>query len=272
MTRPKNPRLYFSFRSPYSWIALRRLEAVLPDAAATVEYIPYWDADEQTSAALAERGAEVLYQQMTKAKHLYLIQDTKRIAARLGYQVRWPIDRDPWWELPHLGWLAARRAGVEREFYTAVTRARWEQGADVCDRDVLRGVCVEAGLDAEPLLAAPDDPDIRAEGVEALSRAYDEDIFGIPYFLNGRRRFWGLDRLGDFIDDLCQDGAKPSVPAPRAHGEPVQTVVDKSEPVLIGTVLTEPVQNQPEYTEPDQAEPALAGSAPYDFDTAGGCG
>lgn len=151
--------------------------------------------------------------------------------------MQWPIDREPWWELPHLGWLAARRIGVERRFYAAVARARWEHGLDVCERDVLHGVCREAGLDAEMLLAAPDDPEIRAQGVEALTRAYHEDIFGIPYFLNGRSRFWGLDRLDDFIADLRQNGAKHAVPASR-------------------TLI----------------EPALQVSAPYDTDTAGGCG
>ncbi|MBB6347759.1 DsbA family protein [Nonomuraea muscovyensis] len=196
----RRPRLYFSFRSPYSWLTVHRLRAAVPDAFDSLDWFPYWDPDKRTEDALAERQAEFHYVQMSRAKHLYLLMDTKRLAQRLGLAMAWPVDVDPWWELPHLAFLAARRQGLAAPFYDAVIRARWQRGENICTPEVVAAAAANAGLD--PLLAtgAPQDPDIRAEAVECLVTAYEDDVFGIPYLKWGRHRFWGYDRLDDFLD------------------------------------------------------------------------
>ncbi|WP_084729938.1 2-hydroxychromene-2-carboxylate isomerase [Streptacidiphilus neutrinimicus] len=238
--KPVKPRLYFSFRSPFSWMALRQLEERVPRAREVIDYVPYWDPDERTAKALEARGAGFHYTQMSKAKHLYILQDTKRLTQRFGYRMAWPIDIDPWWEVPHLGWLAARRLGREREMFSALTAARWERGENICDQDVLRRAAEEAGVDPRPVLEAVDDPEIREEGVAALAQAYDDDVFGIPYFKLGRHRFWGLDRLDDFLRAL-EDAALQARPQAAAEQQPTP-------------------------------QPVLDNVGAFDHDTAGGCG
>jgi 2-hydroxychromene-2-carboxylate isomerase len=210
----RRPRLYFSFRSPYSWLAVDRLARELPAIHDVVEFLPYWDPDPRTRAALAERDAGFHYTPMSRAKHLYLLGDTKRIAARRGLAMVWPIDRDPWWEVPHLAFLAAQRAGAAAEFYAAVAAARWARGEDVCDPPVLRGLADGIGLDGRALAAAPDDPQLRAAGVDCLVRAYRDDVFGIPYLRVGRQRFWGLDRVDDALAELRAAARDPRDPDP----------------------------------------------------------
>jgi 2-hydroxychromene-2-carboxylate isomerase len=196
MTR--SPRLYFSFRSPYSWMAVERIRREVPDLFDRIDAVPYWDPDPATAQAVRERGAELVYQTMTKAKHLYVLCDTKRAAAALGLPMAWPIDVDPWWELPHLTWLAARRAGVGERCYHALVGARWGEGRDICDTGTVREVLKEAGLDVA-LQDAPHHPDIRAEGAQCLVQAWQDDVFGVPYLMVGRQRFWGLDRVDLFL-------------------------------------------------------------------------
>jgi len=179
MTR--RPRLYFSFRSPYSWLALHRLRETVPDLFESFDCFPYWDPDETTMAGLTGLGGEFHYVQMSRAKHLYMLMDTKRVAQRQGLAMAWPVDIDSWWELPHLAWLHARRTGRAVEFYDAVTEARWGRGDDICRPEVVRAAAAKAGLDPEAALRAPQDPDIRAEAVDCLYQAYMDDIFGIPY-------------------------------------------------------------------------------------------
>jgi 2-hydroxychromene-2-carboxylate isomerase len=196
----RQPRLYFSFRSPYSWLTVRRLRAAVPDAMDSLQWFPYWDPDERTQTRLKERGGELHYAQMSRAKHFYLLMDTKRLAAEEGLPMAWPVDVDPWWELPHLGWLAARRAGLAAPFYDAVCAARWERGENICTVEVIAACAEQAGLDPAVATGAVDDPSVREEGVGALLQAYYDDIFGIPYLRLGRHRFWGLDRLDAFLE------------------------------------------------------------------------
>jgi 2-hydroxychromene-2-carboxylate isomerase len=205
------PRIYFSFRSPFSWMAVHRLQTEVPDVMRRLEFVPYWDPDATTGQALADAGAHLPYTQMSRAKHLYILQDTKRNAARLGLSMAWPIDVEPWWELPHLAWLRARQLGAEREFYAAVVAARWERGEDVCQRDAVHAIAESVGLDGAELAAAPENPALREEGVAALVDAYEDDVFGIPYFRVGRHRFWGLDRVDGFLEQWlpCSTAAEP---------------------------------------------------------------
>jgi 2-hydroxychromene-2-carboxylate isomerase len=203
------PRLYFSFRSPYSWMSIARLRRAVPDLFDQVDLYPYWDPDPVTTGLLCERGAELPYQPMSKAKHLYVLLDTKRLAESLGLAMRWPVDRGPWWELPHLAWLAARRDGQAQRCYDALVAARWSAGADICDADVVRRVCDDAGLDGDALVDAVARPDIRSEGVDCLESAYHDDVFGVPYLRLGRSRFWGYDRVDLFLEQWRSMSSSP---------------------------------------------------------------
>jgi 2-hydroxychromene-2-carboxylate isomerase len=230
------PRLYFSFRSPYSWMAIERLRRTLPDLFRRAELFPYWDPDPVTEQMVTERGAGLYYQQMSRAKHLYVLADTKRMASRLGLAMAWPVDVDPWWELPHLGWLAARRAGHSERCYDALVAARWSRGENICDPAVFQRVIAAAGLDAATLAAAADDAGIRAEGAGCLVTAYEDDVFGVPYVRLGWQRFWGLDRMELFLEQFTAAGESGPATGP-----------------------------------PDAALSRIAVGA-YDRDTAGGCG
>lgn len=201
-----SPRFYFSFRSPYSWIGARILAE--RSLGQTVEYIPYWPADVHTQQLLHERGGKLLYTDMSKEKHYYILQDIKRLTRKLNYQMAWPIDRSPWWDLPHLAYLHAYRVGKGQEFFWAVHRARWERAEDICNIAVIRRLADETGIDADELSAAPDDPNIRAQGADALYRAYKDGVFGVPFFIHHFEKFWGIDRIEDFVTSLMQGDPK----------------------------------------------------------------
>ncbi|MCX4763936.1 DsbA family protein [Streptomyces sp. NBC_01275] len=249
----RRPRVYFSFRSPYSWIAIDQLERRFPRAGEYLDYCPYWEPEGGILQDIRAQDAEVLYTPMSKAKHLYLLADIKRTAARFGSPLVWPIDTDQAWELPHLAWLKARRQGQERVLYRALVEARWHRGEPICDPSVLARAADEAGLDGADLVAAEHDPLIRAEAVEVMVAAYYDDIFGIPYFRIGRERLWGLDRLDEFVAAL--EAAHPDregAPAPQPQPQPQPRPESRLIPV----------------PPADAAEHIGL----YDRDTAGGCG
>ncbi|WP_457030394.1 DsbA family protein [Kitasatospora sp. P5_F3] len=198
----KPAKFYFSFHSPYSWMAAKLLEQRVPDAPELLEYIPYCFPDEQMLADMDARGVEVHYTNMSKAKHLYILQDTKRLAGRFGFDMTWPVDVNPWWVLPHHAWLSAKRTGDQHKLFWTLLDARWERGENITDRATVIRLLDQAGLDGKHLASAPEDQELRREGVDGLESAYMDDAFGVPYFKIGPHRFWGLDRLDDFVAAL----------------------------------------------------------------------
>ena len=183
----RGPRFYFSLRSPYSWLAHHDLLGLYPDVADAVEWAPFWEPDPRNERALAERGGQFPYAAMSRAKHFYILQDVARLAAARGLALKWPVDREPVWEIPHLGYLVALGSGLGREYVAAAYRARWEQGRDICSRETVGEIAAELGLNPAEVAGASDDPELRARGVELLMDVCEDGAFGVPFFVLDRK-------------------------------------------------------------------------------------
>jgi 2-hydroxychromene-2-carboxylate isomerase len=260
---PIRPRFYFSLRSPYSWLAYRLAERHFGAVLEAIEFVPFWEPDEVSAGLLRERDARFLYTPMSRAKHLYLLHDVRRLAARYRLPLRWPVDTvSPWWELPHLAYLVAERAGRAAQYRSAMYRARWEQGRDICTPAVVADVAEAVGVDPAAALGAPADPVLRAAGAEALARAYRDGVFGVPFFRVGREPYWGVDRLGDFAAAL---GVRiPAQPPPGPPGNSPEGSSDGTAPVGSGTAPAVPASGTERLAE------VVTGLA--DAGHAGGCG
>ncbi|MFC9386497.1 2-hydroxychromene-2-carboxylate isomerase [Streptomyces venezuelae] len=204
MAADRTPRFYFSLRSPYSWLAYRTLLDEYPDIAAAVEWRPFFEPDQLSEEMLTEAGGSFPYTPMSRAKHLYVLQDVGRLAKARGLRLTWPVDRAPVWEVPHLAYLVALREGRGPEYIAAAYRARWEEGRDICDPAVVADIATGIGIDARAAAGAADDPGLRREGLRLLHDIDRDGVFGVPFFVHGYSRFWGLDRLGDFVGHLRQ--------------------------------------------------------------------
>jgi 2-hydroxychromene-2-carboxylate isomerase len=220
--RSKRPTFFFSLRSPYSWLAYHDLTTREPAAVAAVDWVPYWEPDAVTTGVLTGLGGEFLYSEMIKTKRLYVLQDVKRLAAARGFVPTWPLDDAPVWEVPHLAYLVAAGQGRGHDFIRAVHDARWQRGLDICAPATIARIGTDLGLDVGPLIDAPRDPAVREAGARALLRCFEAGVFGVPFLVHGRQKFWGLDRLGDFLATLPREqelvAAEPfavSVPGPR---------------------------------------------------------
>src|SRR5207248_235568 len=106
------PRFYFSFRSPYSWLAARVIGGPGTDRHG-ISYIPFWEPDEITLRDLRALGGEFLYTPMTKAKHLYILEDIRRLATSAG--VRFFVHRrEKFWGVDRID-AFLRGLGEDRE-------------------------------------------------------------------------------------------------------------------------------------------------------------
>lgn len=219
------PTFYFSLRSPYSWLAWHDLKTLYPKLLQRLRLVPFWEPDSAYRDALGEKGEVFLYSAMSREKHLYILSDVRRLSQRRGLPVRWPVDRDPQWEVPHLAYLAADSAGKGKDFIDVITRMRWQEGADICDPETVAAAAVELALDPEFLRDAHRDPGLREQGLLPLRACIADGVFGVPMFNVGRDKFWGIERLPDFIAAVAS-ATVPAAPDETPLGRPVQALFD----------------------------------------------
>lgn len=176
---------FFSFRSPYSYLAAPRAFALEDRYDVEVVF--------RGVIPMAMRG-----QSVPVAKRLHTLRDTKREADRLGM----PFGRlhDPIGDGALRCLLVAEHArdvGCVREFVLDASRAIWSEAADVAsDRD-LRRICERVGLDWVACQAALEDPALR-DRVDVNTQLLAElGHWGVPIFALDGELFWGQDRLED---------------------------------------------------------------------------
>jgi 2-hydroxychromene-2-carboxylate isomerase len=185
---------YFSFRSPYSYLAAPRAFALAERFDIELEY--------RGVIPMAMRG-----QAVPRAKSLHTLRDVDREAARLGM----PFGRihDP------IGAGAirclvvaehARDEGRESAFVLTASRGIWAEAMDVSRDAPLRTLCERAGLDWSECAAALENPELR-ERVDASTAALDQlGHWGVPVFAFEGELFWGQDRIEDVEAALTAAG------------------------------------------------------------------
>ncbi len=143
---------FFSYRSPYSYIAAPRAFALPERFDVDVVY--------RGVIPMAMRG-----QSVPREKGLHTLRDVKREANRLGM----PFGRihDPIGDGAIRCLLVGEHAidaGREREFVLEASAGIWARAIDVASDAGLREVCERAGLGWPECVAALEDPTLRVAG------------------------------------------------------------------------------------------------------------
>jgi len=175
-------RYYFAYNSPYAFLANTRVVEALSGFDVELDYRPWWSPPSKSG------GPDI-----NSPKIQYIFEDAGRFAEAYGIE----LDPGPFANTRHacIGFLYARDQGRGREYHDLVYRARWQEGGDLGDDEVLAGIAEAAGLDAAGLRAATAD----AKYEQALARINEEagadGVFGVPTFVYEGERFWGNDRI-----------------------------------------------------------------------------
>lgn len=213
---PLEFQLYWSFRSPYSYLVLRRL----------IEFVEGHDVvcDVRPVYPIAVRNPE-FFEKVNPLWPPYLLRDTTRIAEREGIPYRWPrpdpivqdlatrtiaADQPYIRRLTRLG-IAACDRGRGLPFIDQVSRTIWDGSvAGWNEGDHLARAASEAGLDLAELDAAIEaDPDRHEAAIEANQDALEAaGHWGVPTMVFEGEPFFGQDRLDLLIWRMGQKGLR----------------------------------------------------------------
>jgi 2-hydroxychromene-2-carboxylate isomerase len=191
--KPLVCELWFSFRSPYSYLALERIEAVLAPYGVPLVVKPI--------APMVMRGF-----QLPNIKRMYIVHDAKREADRHGI----PFGElcDPLGPgIDHCIAIAHRAAqhGQVMAFARSAMRGIWAEALDMTEYVDLRTVVERAGIawdDARAALA----PEAVGAAMKAAQTSAAEiavySLWGVPSVRCGEFVAWGQDRLDLLADRL----------------------------------------------------------------------
>ncbi|HVM99220.1 MAG TPA: DsbA family protein [Caulobacteraceae bacterium] len=193
---PKSDRrptieLWFSFRSPYSWIAFPRVRQLAAQYGARLElrYI----------LPMVMRGLPV-----PPVKSLYIVIDTKRQADKAGLPFG-PIS-DPVGPGAERALAVLHHAvplGLGEAFAESALRAAWAEGVALASDEGLLGVARRAGLTDAQVDAALGDDSWRQAAEANRQALFDAGLWGAPtYRVDGGEAHWGQDRLWVLEEDL----------------------------------------------------------------------
>lgn len=177
---------YFDFNSPYAYLAVMRIEDLIPDA----EWRPI-----AFPVLLNQLGRleAALQRDFTAAA----AEVSRRAAARglpeLNPPPGWP--QETWSFAPLRASLFAEDRGKLRDFTRAAYRKAFVEGRSLTELDNLREAAREVGLSPDELGDAIQRPEIKQRLKDHTEAALANGITGIPTVAIGDELFWGDDRL-----------------------------------------------------------------------------
>lgn len=207
--KPLACELWFSFRSPYSYIALERIEAVLAPFEVPLVLRPI--------APMVARGLAV-----PSVKRMYIVRDAKREADRLGIPFGELCDPlgagiDNCLAIAH--WAGKRGPADALAFARSAMRGIWSEARDVSAYVDLRAIVERANLPWEEAKAALGDPEAAKAATANAADLAVIGLWGVPSFRAGDFVAWGQDRL-PLLEDRLRRHALALASAPA--GPPAQ--------------------------------------------------
>ncbi|MCE9577279.1 MAG: DsbA family protein [Deltaproteobacteria bacterium] len=193
---------WFSFRSPYSYLALGRVAELAKRYPIEVRLRPI--------LPMVTRGLAV-----PTVKRLYIVRDAKREADRLG--VPFGAVCDPLGKGVENALAIAHHAlrGPHGwDFVTAAARGAWSEARDLADYADLRAIVESAGMTWDEARAAIADEAWRPWAQQNASDLTSVGLWGVPSFRIGDYITWGQDRIDYLEDRLRRHFAAPAATVP----------------------------------------------------------
>ena len=198
MTERKRLEYFFDFGSPTSYLAWTQLPRLVAETGAELVWRPMLLGGVFKATGNASPVS-------VPAKGRWMGEDIARWARRYAVPFRF----NPHFPINTLT-LMRGAAGLQMRapesfdrYCTAVSKAMWQEAANLGDAAVLAATLAAAGFDVEAFTSMVADPEVKASLAATTDEAVARGVFGAPTFFVGETMFFGQDRL-DFVREALQ--------------------------------------------------------------------
>jgi len=190
-------KLYFDYKSPFAYVAMRPAFALPERFDVTVRWIPY-------VLRIKGKGERSIYSEW-KARYSYA--DARRWANRQGgFRIMGPpkvYDSRP----ALIGGLFAQERGFFRPYTEEVFARFFERRLEIDVADQIAALIDELGESGAAYLDWADGEG--AQRLEAcITEGHADHVFGVPIFLFEDEMYWGQDRLPLLEERLDAQGLR----------------------------------------------------------------
>lgn len=194
--------VYYSFQSPYSYLALDGLYEIQENFDIQMLWQPF---------SAKASGQQLPASPVIPDKLSYLFEDTKRFAAEHGVPLVFP---EGWPESEFdpgrvtRGALVATDMGILKEYNYKVFHKWWGLGENPNDENFNTELCEELDIDLGDFLSKVSSSDTRERVKGTFKRGRKFGVFDTPTLVLDKDRYYGLDKLPSVMQHLEKLGLR----------------------------------------------------------------
>ena len=190
MPKPR-VRIYTDYKSPYAFVANKRLFELEERYGVELEWLPYTLRVAEFMGTVEERTPHF----WRKVRYAYM--DARRFANAQGLTMRGPRRiYDAFYS--SAGMLFAQRHGFFRAYHDMVFRRFWSHDLEIDEFSAISEVIASIGGSPTDFQAYVRGP-ARAEHDRIIEEAEALGVFGVPTMVFNGELFWGGDRIDMLI-------------------------------------------------------------------------
>lgn len=199
---PPVVQFLFDFGSPNAYLCHKVIPAIQQRTGVTFEYVPILlgglfklASNRSPMEAFAGIANKQAYDRLEMQRFI-----AKHALNRFRSNPFFPVNT----LLIMRGAVAAQKLNAFMPYVDAMYEAMWEQGRDMNDQAEIMNVLTVTGIDAEKLLHASQQPEVKSGLIANTQSAFECGAFGSPTFFVGNEIFFGKDRLRDVEEEIIR--------------------------------------------------------------------
>ena len=187
-------RIYTDYKSPYAFVANKRLFELEDAHGVELEWLPYTLRIPEFMGTVEERTPHF----WRKVRYSYM--DARRLANAQGLTIKGPRRIYNGFHAS-AGMLFAQRHGFFRAYHDMVFKKFWNHELDIDELSEISAIIASLGCSAADFESYVRG-DARAEHDRIIDEAEALGVFGVPTMVFNGELFWGTDRIDMLVERI----------------------------------------------------------------------